>query len=132
VRTAGLPAKSTEDLGVLDELDLTQVPEAGAMTRTRSSALSISDLGEKLIDTRVVVIAGNRKQEDTNILIEQYPKKVTAPMYLVSVQSLDGVRTRWSVECTDNDEGSLDYTLHIRNESNRTTTIMCRVYRVRI
>jgi hypothetical protein len=126
------PADKLEETKPLDQLDLTRVPEAGAMTRTRSNALSLSDLGEKLIDTRVLVIEGNRKQEDTNILIEQYPKKLTPPMYLVSVQSLDGVRTRWSVESTENDEGSLDYTLHIRNESNRTTTIMCRVYRLRI
>lgn len=132
VQKISTPAVEIEDLTPLDELILTEVPEAGAMTRTRSSALSISDLGEKLIDTRVIVIAGNRRQEDTNILIEQYPKELSPPMYLIFVQSLDGVRVRWSVVCTENDEGSLDYTLHIRNESTRTTTVMCRVYRVRL
>jgi hypothetical protein len=116
----------------LDELNLSRVQEAGAMTRGRISGFSISDLGEKLVDTKVTIIAGNRKQEDTNVLIEQYPRDVVPPMYLVFVQSLDGVRTRWSIECTENDEGSLDYTLHIRNESVRTTTVMCRVYRVRV
>jgi hypothetical protein len=116
----------------LDELDMTRVRQAGAAFRKEAARLSISDLGEKLIDTKVVVIAGNRKQEDTNILIEQYPKHVTAPMYMVFVHSLDGVRTRWSIECTENDEGTLDYTLHVRNESANTTTIVCRVYRVRV
>jgi len=128
----GLQAVEIIDLSPLDELILSKVPEAGSMARTRGKALSISDLGEKLIDTKVVVIAGNRKQEDTNILIEQYPRLVTPPMYLVFVQSLDGVRVRWSIVSTDNDEGSLDYALHIRNESTRTTTVMCRVYRVRL
>jgi hypothetical protein len=116
----------------LDELDMSQVQEAGAMTRGRTSGLSLSQLGEKLIDTKVTVITGNRKEEDTNVLIEQYPKELTPPLYLVFVQSLDGVRTRWSIECTGNDQGGLNYTLHIRNESNRTTIVMCRVYRVRI
>lgn len=118
------------DLTPVDELILAQVPEAGVVNRTRGQTFSLSDIGEKLIDTKVVVIAGNRKQEDTNILIEQYSKPATPPMYLVFVQSLDGVRTRWSVVCTENDEGTLDYALHIRNESTRTTTVMCRVYRV--
>ncbi len=131
-KKTGLPPVEIVDLTPLDELILSQVPEAGAVTRTRRNALSISDLGEKLIDTRVVIIAGNRKQEDTNILIEQYPRRVTPPMYLVFVQSLDGVRVRWSIVSTDNDEGNLDYALHIRNESTRTTTVMCRVYRVRL
>lgn len=132
VETAGFPGAETAESAGLDELDLSQVPEAGALLSTRKKPLTISDLGEKLIDTRLVVIAGNRKQEDTNILIEQYPKHVTPPMYIVSVQSLDGVRTRWSIECTENEVGTLDYSLHIRNESNRSTTVACRVFRVRI
>ncbi len=115
-----------------DVLELKEVPEAGAMISTRLKGLSLSDMGEKLIDSKIVVIAGNRKQEDTNVLIEQYPLGSMSPMYMVFVQSLDGARTRWSVECLENDQGSLDYTLHIRNESNRTTTVMCRVYRVRV
>ncbi|MCP5107399.1 MAG: hypothetical protein GY950_28690 [bacterium] len=129
---SGLPTEEPLDLTPLDELILAHVPEAGTMSRTRGNALSISDLGEKLLDTRVVVIAGNRKQEDTNILIEQYPKQLLPPMYLVFVQSLEGARIRWSVVCTENDEGSLDYTLHLRNETTSTITVMCRVYRVRI
>lgn len=132
VAKTGAPTVVVDELKPLDELILTDVPEAGAMTRTRSSALSISDLGEKLIDTRVIVIAGNRRQEDTNILIEQYPRELSPPMYLIFVQSLDGVRVRWAVVCTENDEGSLDYTLHIKNESTHNTTVMCRVYRVRL
>jgi len=116
----------------LDELDLTQVQEAGAITQSRTGGLSISHLADKLIDTKMRVIAGTRKQEDTNVLIEQYPKEMPPPMYMVFLQSLDGVRTRWSIECTENDRGSLDYTLHIRNESNRTATVMCRVYRMRV
>ena len=128
----GAPAVAIEDLTPLDELILTEVPEAGAMTRSRTSGFSLSQLGVKLVDTKVTVMAGNRKQEGTNVLIEQYPKEITPPMYMVFVQSLDGVRTRWSIECTGNHKGSLDYTLHIRNESNRTTMVMCRVYRVRI
>ncbi len=122
----------TGELTTLDELDLSHVPEAGVRTKTRENPLTLSDLGVKLIDTPMVVIAGNRKQEDTNILIEQYPKKAVPPMYMVCVQSLDGVRTRWSIVCTENDEGSLDYNLHIRNEATRSTTVMCRVYRVRL
>lgn len=114
-----------------DEIDYSHVPAAGAMNRAELTSLALSDISDKLIDTKVVVIAGTRKQEDTNILIEQYPKDKTEPMYLVFTQSLDGARTRWSIECSDNDQGTLDYTLHIRNESNRTTTVMCRVFRLR-
>ncbi|UCH97236.1 MAG: hypothetical protein JSV88_10405 [Candidatus Aminicenantes bacterium] len=132
VTKAGAPAVAVDQLMPLDELILTEVPEAGAMTRSRTSGFSLSDLGVKLIDSKVTVIAGNRKQEDTNVLIEQYPKEITPPMYMVFVQSLDGARTRWSIECTENDQGTLDYRLHIRNESIRTTTVMCRIYRVRV
>jgi hypothetical protein len=129
-RTDILTVKKT-DTTPLDELILTDVPKAGATTRAQRRGLSISDLGEKLLDTQLVVIAGNRKQEDTSILIEQYPKQVVPPMYLVFAQSLDGVRIRWSVVSTENDKGGFDYYLHVRNESTRTTTVMCRVYRVR-
>ena len=126
------PIDPYRNLSPLDQLDLSHVPEAGSKSKTRSSALSLSDLGEKLVDTPLVVAAGNRKQEDTNILIEQYPKNAVQPMYMACVQSMDGVRTRWSIVCHENDEGSLDYNLHIRNEASHTTTVMCRVYRVRL
>jgi hypothetical protein len=130
--TASARGVETEYQPGLDEINMSQVQEAGAKVRTRTSGLSLSQLGEKLIDTRVTVMAGNRKEEDTNVLIEQYPKEITPPMYMVFVQSLDGTRTRWSIECTENDHGTLDYRLHIRNESIRSTTVMCRVYRVRL
>ena len=129
--TTGARGVEVLTLPGLDELDLTQVQEAGAITRSRTEGLSISHLADKLIDTKMRVIAGTRKQEDTNVLIEQYPKEMPPPMYLVFLQSLDGVRTRWSIECAENDRGSLDYTLHIRNESDRASSVMCRVYRVR-
>jgi len=129
---AGVRGGEPENQPGFDEIDMSRVLEAGAMTRSRTDRLSLSHLGEKLIDTKLSVIAWDRKQEDTNVLIEQYPKKSPPPLYLVFVQSLDGVRTRWSIGCIENDEGTLDYTLHLRNESNRTTNVICRVYRLRV
>jgi hypothetical protein len=116
----------------LDELDLTHIPEAGARSAVRTKALTLSDLGEKLIDTKIEVIAGSRGAEDTTLLIEQYPKHLAPPMYIASVHSLDGARVRWSIQCIDNESGGLDYSLHIRNESLRPTAVACRVFRVRI
>lgn len=113
-------------------LIMDHVPEAGAMNQTRDRGLGLSDFAVKLVDTELVVISRNRKQEDTNVLIEQYPKDVPPPMYMVFLHSLEGTRSRWAVECTENDQGTLDYTVHIRNESNRTITVYLRVYRVRI
>jgi hypothetical protein len=138
-KTGHLKTKSAAVRGVepepqpgFDEIDMSRVLAAGAKTHSRIDRLSLSHFAEKLIDTRLNVIALDKKQEDTNVLIEQYSKQLPPPLYLVFVQSLDGVRTRWSIGCTENDEGTLDYTLHIRNESNRTTSVMCRVYRVRV
>ncbi|MCP5049033.1 MAG: hypothetical protein GY940_17820 [bacterium] len=116
-----------------DEIDLNHVPEAGTRIVSTRKALTLSDFSEKLMDTTIEVRSTSRKQNDTNVLIEKIVESDDSipPMYMVTVQSLDGAPTQWWIESTKNRKTS-DYTLHINNDSSRTTTVVCRVFRMRV
>jgi hypothetical protein len=117
-----------------DEIDLRYVKGAGARAAARQKELTLADLGVKVMDTSIQVRTSTRKQEDTYVLIEKINNKETPPpMYMVHVQSMDSTRIQWWIECgQDQENGTSEYTLHIKNYSNLTTTVMCRVFRMRI
>jgi hypothetical protein len=117
--------------GAAIEIDLTQVQAAGTRSTSRPKALTLDDLGINIMDTTVQVRPSTRKQEDTNVLIEKLDhKEITMPMYMVCVQAMDSAEIQWWIECSQKDL-STEYSLHISNKSNLTSTVMCRVYRVR-
>ncbi len=117
----------------LDEINMLKVPEAGVPVVATRKALSLTDFAEKVMDTTIQVRSGFKKQDDTSYLIEKVPHadNTIHPMYTVSVQSLDGASTHWWIESSKN-RNMLDYSLHIKNNSNRITTVLCRVFRMRI
>lgn len=115
-----------------DEIDLTHVPAAGTPTVSTHRQLSLSDLGEKLMDTTIQVRIATRKQEDTSVLIEKVQSGAPQPMYMVHVQAMDDAHIQWWIECRREEGDTSDYTLHIKNDSNRTSTVLCRVFKMRI
>jgi hypothetical protein len=116
-----------------DEIDLRYVRGAGARAGTRHRDLTLSDLGTRVMDTTIQVRPENRKQEETIVLIEELEKDTPQPMYLVHVQSMDSARIQWWIECTPEEDSDVtEYTLHIKNYANHSTTVMCRVFRMRI
>lgn len=123
-------AKEPENPGK-NELDLTHKPHAGARTATIQKDLGLLNFADKIIDNSVQVRTGTKKLDDTNFLIEKLPAGEPAPMYLVSAHSLDGARIHWWIGSAVNDNVT-DYSLHIKNESPRITTVQCRVFRIRV
>jgi hypothetical protein len=113
------------------EIDLRHVRGAGARTGTKIGKLSIYDLGDKVLDTKVKVRASSRKLESTNVLIEVIRGDAVQPMYIAHVESEDGVRIQWWIDC-QREKGASEYMLNIKNYSGGLTTVICRVFRIRI
>ncbi len=114
-----------------NEIDLTRVPAAGTRATQRPRTLTLDDMANCIMETTVTVRARTRKQEDTHVLIEELDhKQDIQPMYMVCVQAMDSAEIQWWVQCSKKEKNT-EYTLHIRNNSSWTTTVMCRVYRIR-
>lgn len=117
-----------------DELDMTHVLAAGGRMAARPSGqLSLRDLGIQVLDTTIQVRPGNKKQEDTNVLIEKVGENEPQPMYMVHAQSMDGARIQWWIECCrQKDDKMVEYTLHLKNYATRSTKVMCKVFSMRV
>lgn len=121
---------STNDLAAL-KMDLSHVPQAWPRTRETEKKLTINDFADKIMDTSIQVRASSRRQDGTGVLLDKTPLDALQPMYIVSVISTDGAPTSWSIHSITNPQ-TIDYTLHISNDSNHTTTVVCRVFKVRL
>lgn len=134
------PAANTSSTAAPCELDFRSVPLAGTKSHPSTRQLSLADLGVKVLDTTIQIRTGSRKQDDTSVLIEKFPKNVASPMYMVHAQSMDGARIQWWIECNGDaktgggmfDDGCAEYSLHIKNYSDKATTVRCVVYSMRI
>jgi hypothetical protein len=122
---------TAKELAAEDEIDMSHVPQAGARTATIQKELGLLNFADRLMDATVQVRSGSKKQDDTNMLIERTSLHTLPPMYMVSAHSLDGARIQWWIQCHTNDN-STDYTLHIKNESSKTTSVLCRIFKIRV
>lgn len=114
-----------------DELNLTYVPGAGARAGTQRKEYTLHDLGTKVLDATIQVRGSEKKEDDTNVLIERVPKDIPPPMYMVHVQTMDESQVQWWIECSQQ-EDAMEYVLHIKNYSNFDTPAVCRVFKMKI
>ncbi len=114
-----------------DELNLTNVPGAGARAGTQRKEYTLHDLGVKVMDATIQVRGSEKKEDDTNVLIERVAKDIPPPMYIVHVQSMDDSPVQWWIECSPQEE-AVEYILHIKNLSSTDTTAVSRVFRMKI
>lgn len=114
-----------------DEINLINVPGAGARVGTQRKEYTLHDLGTKVLDATIQVRSSVKKDDDTNILIERMARDTPPPMYMVHVQSMDETQLQWWIECAPQ-EDAIEYVLHIKNYSNTDTPAVCRVFRMKI
>jgi len=115
-----------------DEINLNSRKIAGIRAAEKHVQLSLSDIGKKIMDTTIQVSTASRRQEETSVLIEKIDITQTPipPMFMVHVQSMDGAQIQWWISCNTTGNFS-EYTLHIKNNSNFASTVMCKVFSIR-
>ena len=115
-----------------DEINLKHVPIAGAATATRRREMTLLDFADKVMDATIQVRTGIRKKDATKVFIEEVDAKEPKPMYMIHVQAMDSVaRIQWWLQCHQGKEQS-EYSLYIKNESLTSTSVVCRIFKMRL